>query len=559
MNQAESSIMDRGGITMAQQDWKKSVVYQIYPKSFNDTTGNGIGDIQGIIEKLDYLQFLCVDYLWITPIYDSPMNDNGYDIRDYYQVNAQFGSKSDLKKLVDAAHDRGLKIMLDIVINHTSTSHKWFKAAKASKGNSYRDYYFFRESQQGPPTNWVSKFGGNAWEYDQTTDSYYLHLFDVTQADLNWDNPDVRRELYKMINYWIDFGVDGFRFDVINLISKHALQDSEKTGKEYYTDGPHVHEYIHEMNRQTFGNKEMMTVGEMSSTTIEHCIKYTQPERQELNSVFNFHHLKVDYKEGEKWTNQKFDLQQLKKILMDWQTGIYEGGGWNAIFWCNHDQPRVVSRFGQDNNEEMRRRSAKTLAIVLHLLQGTPYIYQGEEIGMTDPHFQSIDQYRDVESINAYQEMRAAGYSEREILTILGQKSRDNSRTPMQWNADENAGFTTGTPWIDLSYNYKEINVQAALEDTSSILYTYKKLIELRHDCDIVTYGNVVPRYIEHEQLFVYERNYKEEKWLLVANMTSQKALLPDDLQLDGSIVMQNGIIEENIVAPYSVIVVAIR
>lgn len=558
MNQAESSIIDRGGKTMGQQDWKKSVVYQIYPKSFNDTTGNGIGDIQGIIEKLDYLQFLGVDYLWITPIYDSPMNDNGYDIRDYYQVNAQFGSKSDLKKLVDEAHDRGLKIMLDIVINHTSTSHKWFEAAKASKDNYYRDYYFFRESQQGPPTNWVSKFGGNAWEYDQTTDSYYLHLFDVTQADLNWDNPDVRRELYKMINYWIDFGVDGFRFDVINLISKYALQDSEKTGKEYYTDGPHVHEYIHEMNRQTFGNKEMMTVGEMSSTTIEHCIKYTQPERQELNSVFNFHHLKVDYKEGEKWTNQKFDLQQLKQILMDWQTGIYKGGGWNAIFWCNHDQPRVVSRFGQDNNEEMRRRSAKTLAIVLHLLQGTPYIYQGEEIGMTDPHFQSIDQYRDVESINAYQEMRAAGYSEREILTILGQKSRDNSRTPMQWNADENAGFTTGKPWIDLSHNYKEINVQAALEDTSSILYTYKKLIELRHDCDIVTYGNVVPRYIEHEQLFVYERNYKEEKWLLVANMTSQKALLPDDLQLDGSIVMQNGIIEENIVAPYSVIVVAI-
>ncbi|EGQ4431584.1 alpha,alpha-phosphotrehalase [Staphylococcus pseudintermedius] len=542
---------------MVRQDWKKSVVYQIYPKSFNDTTGNGEGDLKGIIEKLDYLQFLGVDYLWLTPIYDSPMNDNGYDIRDYYQVNAQFGDKDDLRTLIDEAHARGLKMMLDIVINHTSTEHEWFQQAQQSLDNPYRDYYFFRRSEDGPPTNWLSKFGGNAWQYDEQTDAYYLHLFDVTQADLNWDNPEVRHALYEMINYWIDFGVDGFRFDVINLISKDTFEDSNEIGKEYYTDGPRVHDYIHEMNRHTFGDRDMMTVGEMSSTSIDHCIQYTNPERQELSSVFNFHHLKVDYRDGQKWTNQKFDLLQLKQILMEWQTKMYAGNGWNAIFWCNHDQPRVVSRFGSDATEALRQQSAKTLAIALHLLQGTPYIYQGEEIGMTDPHFQSIQQYRDVESLNAYREMREAGIDEAEILTILGQKSRDNSRTPMQWNDEAHAGFTTGTPWIEVANNYNTVNVEAAMADPESILYMYKKLIQLRHEHDIVTYGEVVPRYLDHPQLFVYERRYQGDTWLIIANMTSEKVTLPEDLDRSGSVVLQNGIIEGNELEAYATIVVA--
>lgn len=542
---------------MVRQDWKKSVVYQIYPKSFNDTTGNGEGDLKGIIEKLDYLQFLGVDYLWLTPIYDSPMNDNGYDIRDYYQVNAQFGDKDDLRTLIDEVHARGLKMMLDIVINHTSTEHEWFQQAQQSVDNPYRDYYFFRRSEDGPPTNWLSKFGGNAWQYDEQTDAYYLHLFDVTQADLNWDNPEVRHALYEMINYWIDFGVDGFRFDVINLISKDTFEDSNEIGKEYYTDGPRVHDYIHEMNRHTFGDRDMMTVGEMSSTSIDHCIQYTNPERQELSSVFNFHHLKVDYRDGQKWTNQKFDLLQLKQILMEWQTKMYAGNGWNAIFWCNHDQPRVVSRFGSDATEALRQQSAKTLAIALHLLQGTPYIYQGEEIGMTDPHFQSIQQYRDVESLNAYREMREAGIDEAEILTILGQKSRDNSRTPMQWNDEAHAGFTTGTPWIEVANNYNTVNVEAAMADPESILYMYKKLIQLRHEHDIVTYGEVVPRYLDHPQLFVYERRYQGDTWLIIANMTSEKVTLPEDLDRSGSVVLQNGIIEGNELEAYATIVVA--
>ncbi|EGQ4087888.1 alpha,alpha-phosphotrehalase [Staphylococcus pseudintermedius] len=542
---------------MVRQDWKKSVVYQIYPKSFNDTTGNGEGDLKGIIEKLDYLQFLGVDYLWLTPIYDSPMNDNGYDIRDYYQVNAQFGDKDDLRTLIDEAHARGLKMMLDIVINHTSTEHEWFQQAQQSVDNPYRDYYFFRRSEDGPPTNWLSKFGGNAWQYDEQTDAYYLHLFDVTQADLNWDNPEVRHALYEMINYWIDFGVDGFRFDVINLISKDTFEDSNEIGKEYYTDGPRVHDYIHEMNRHTFGDRDMMTVGEMSSTSIDHCIQYTNPERQELSSVFNFHHLKVDYRDGQKWTNQKFDLLQLKQILMEWQTKMYAGNGWNAIFWCNHDQPRVVSRFGSDATEALRQQSAKTLAIALHLLQGTPYIYQGEEIGMTDPHFQSIQQYRDVESLNAYREMREAGIDEAEILTILGQKSRDNSRTPMQWNDEAHAGFTTGTPWIEVANNYNTVNVEAAMAEPESILYMYKKLIQLRHEHDIVTYGEVVPRYLDHPQLFVYERRYQGDTWLIIANMTSEKVTLPEDLDRSGSVVLQNGIIEGNELEAYATIVVA--
>lgn len=550
-------FLDKGGINMIQNDWRKSVVYQIYPKSFNDTTGDGKGDLNGIIEKLDYIKYLGVDYIWLTPIYESPMNDNGYDISDYFKINEEFGTLDDFKKLIYEAHRRDLKVMLDIVINHTSTEHHWFKEAIHSKDNPYRDFYFFKSSADGPPTNWQSKFGGNAWEYDEKSDEYYLHLFDVTQADLNWDNEKVRQALYEMVNYWIQFGVDGFRFDVINLISKDEFKNSEAIGKEFYTDGPRVHQYLHELNRHTFGNRNMMTVGEMSSTTIDNCIKYTRPERQELNSVFNFHHLKVDYKDGEKWTNEKYDFLKLKKILMEWQVGIHNGGGWNAIFWCNHDQPRVVSRFGDDTNELNRQASAKMLAIVLHMLQGTPYIYQGEEIGMTDPHYTSIQKYRDVESLNAYTHLKEEGISEEEILTILSQKSRDNSRTPIQWNQNENAGFTSGTPWIDLPKNIDTINVEDAISNKDSVLHVYRQLIKLRHHHDIITYGDIEPLYMDHPQLFIYRRNYKNDSWLIIANFSNEAVRIPDDLDIVGDIIIQSGTIFDNKISSYGAIVIS--
>lgn len=544
---------------MAHKDWKKSVVYQIYPKSFNDTTGNGEGDINGIIEKLDYIQYLGVDYIWLTPVYESPMNDNGYDISNYLKINERFGTLEDFETLISEAHKRDLKVMLDIVINHTSTEHQWFKEAISSKDNPYRDYYYFKPSQDGPPTNWESKFGGNAWQYDEKTDEYYLHLFDVTQADLNWNNEKVRQSLYEVVNHWIQFGVDGFRFDVINLISKGEFKDSPQIGKEFYTDGPRVHEYLHELNRHTFGDKDMMTVGEMSSTTIDNCINYTRPDRQELSSVFNFHHLKVDYVDGEKWSNAKLDFLKLKEILMDWQIGIFEGGGWNAIFWCNHDQPRVVSRFGDDSTEENRQASAKMLAIALHMLQGTPYIYQGEEIGMTDPHFDSIQQYRDVESRNAYDNLMQQGIDESEVLTILGQKLRDNSRTPIQWTSEKQAGFTSGTPWIDIPNNAEHINVEAAIEDTTSVLHTYRELIKLRHEHDIITYGDIEPMYMEHPQLFIYRRNYDNQTWLVIANFSKETIKLPEDLYSEGTTIIQSGTIENGEISPFGAVVINVQ
>lgn len=544
---------------MAHKDWKKSVVYQIYPKSFNDTTGNGEGDINGIIEKLDYIQYLGVDYIWLTPVYESPMNDNGYDISNYLKINERFGTLEDFETLISEAHKRDLKVMLDIVINHTSTEHQWFKEAISSKDNPYRDYYYFKPSQDGPPTNWESKFGGNAWQYDEKTDEYYLHLFDVTQADLNWNNEKVRQSLYEVVNHWIQFGVDGFRFDVINLISKGEFKDSPQIGKEFYTDGPRVHEYLHELNRHTFGDKDMMTVGEMSSTTIDNCINYTRPDRQELSSVFNFHHLKVDYVDGEKWSNAKLDFLKLKEILMDWQIGIFEGGGWNAIFWCNHDQPRVVSRFGDDSTEENRQASAKMLAIALHMLQGTPYIYQGEEIGMTDPHFDSIQQYRDVESRNAYDNLMQQGIDESEVLTILGQKSRDNSRTPIQWTSEKQAGFTSGTPWIDIPNNAEHINVEAAIEDTTSVIHTYRELIKLRHEHDIITYGDIEPMYMEHPQLFIYRRNYDNQTWLVIANFSKETIKLPEDLYSEGTTIIQSGTIENGEISPFGAVVINVQ
>ncbi|MBU3570863.1 alpha,alpha-phosphotrehalase [Priestia aryabhattai] len=522
--------------------WKKSVVYQIYPKSFYDTTGNGVGDIAGIIEKLDYLKKLGVDVVWLTPIYKSPQRDNGYDISDYFVIQEEYGTMEDFDRLVAEAHKRDLKIIMDIVVNHTSTEHEWFQEAKKSKDNPYRDFYIWKDQKEdgSAPTNWVSKFGGSAWEHDKLTEQSYLHLFDVTQADLNWENERVRRSVYDMMTFWFEKGVDGFRLDVINLISKDQrfLDDDGSIapgdGRKFYTDGPRVHEYMREMNQEVFSKYDSMTVGEMSSTTVDHCIKYSHPNRHELSMTFNFHHLKVDYPNGEKWALADFDFIKLKEILSTWQTEMNKGGGWNALFWCNHDQPRVVSRYG--NDELYHNKSAKMLAATIHLMQGTPYIYQGEEIGMTNPKFSSINEYRDVESLNVYEIKRAQGMDENEILEILKHKSRDNSRTPVQWSDEPNAGFTKGKPWINPGDNYREINVEKALDDEDSIFYFYQKLIALRKQYEIITSGNYELILGEDEQIFAYIRNGADEKLLVINNFYGSETAfeLPEDITFEG-------------------------
>ncbi|WP_208639649.1 alpha,alpha-phosphotrehalase [Halobacillus trueperi] len=521
--------------------WKKAVVYQIYPKSFNDTTGNGVGDIQGIIEKLDYLNKLGVDVLWLTPMYKSPQNDNGYDISDYYDIHDEFGTMQDFETLLEETHKRGMKLIMDIVVNHTSTDHQWFQEARKSKDNPYRDYYIWRDPVNGEePTNWQSKFGGNAWEYDEKTGQYYLHLFDVTQADLNWENEQMREDIYEMMRFWGEKGVDGFRLDVINLISKNQEFPNDDgsvapgDGRKFYTDGPRVHEFMQEMNREVFKPYDLMTVGEMSSTSIEHCVKYTAPDRDELSMTFSFHHLKVDYPNGEKWTVADFDFHELKQILSRWQREMNAGNGWNALFWCNHDQPRVLSRFGDDENYPVE--SGKMLATTIHMMQGTPYIYQGEEFGMTNPKFESIDRYRDVESLNMHEELKAKGVSEEGIIEILKQKSRDNSRTPVQWNREENAGFTEGTPWIDVADNYKEINAEVVMNKENSIFNHYQKLIELRKSHDIITHGDYRLLVPDHNQVFAYLREWNGEQLLVVNNFYGEDTTftLPEDVQVSG-------------------------
>lgn len=508
-------------MTAMQEWWRKAVVYQIYPKSFNDTMGTGVGDLQGITEKLDYLQDLGVDVIWLTPPYSSPQKDNGYDISDYYNIHEEYGTMKDFEELLKEAHDRGIKLIMDIVVNHTSTEHNWFKESISSKNNPYRNYYIWKDPVNGEePTNWQSKFGGNAWEWDERTGQYYLHLFDVTQADLNWENEKVRQDVYEMMHFWFHKGVDGFRLDVINLISKDQKFPNDDgsvppgDGRKFYTDGPRVHEFMHEMNKEVFSHYDALTVGEMSSTTIDHCIKYTKPERKELSMTFNFHHLKVDYPNGEKWALADFDFLALKDILSMWQVKMHKGGGWNALFWCNHDQPRVVSRYGNDGR--YHKESAKMLAATVHMMQGTPYIYQGEEFGMTNPKFESIDQYRDVETLNFYQAKKEEGWSDEEILPLIQAKSRDNSRTPVQWTGEENAGFTNGTPWIPVAANYKTVNAKAAIEDADSIYYFYKQLIQLRKKYEVITYGDYELLLKEDPRLFVYTRSYKNETLLVI-------------------------------------------
>ncbi|MEK4651052.1 MULTISPECIES: alpha,alpha-phosphotrehalase [Niallia] len=536
---------------MKQAWWQKAVVYQIYPKSFQDTTGNGVGDIQGIIKRLDYLKELGVDVLWLTPIYASPQKDNGYDISDYYSIHHEYGTMEDFDQLLKEAHQKGLKVIMDIVVNHTSTEHEWFKQAASSKDNPYRDFYIWKDGKEdgSEPTNWQSKFGGNAWQYDEKTGQYYLHLFDITQADLNWENEKLRNEVYKMMQFWFEKGVDGFRLDVINLISKNQdFPDDDGSaapgdGRKFYTDGPRVHEFIHEMNQEVFSKYDSMTVGEMSSTTLEHCVKFTKPERNELSMTFNFHHLKVDYPDGEKWEIGEMDFLALKQILSKWQVGMNEGGGWNALFWCNHDQPRIVSRYGNDG--EFHKESAKMLATTIHMMQGTPYIYQGEEFGMTDPKFTSIDQYRDVESLNMYNILQANGKSEEEILEILRRKSRDNSRTPVQWNGEKNAGFTDGTPWIETARNYRELNAENALKDKESIFYHYQKLIQLRKEYNIITDGDYELLAPEDDKIFAYLRSTDKEKLLVVNNFYEEEVTftLPEHIDwtgLTGTILLSN-------------------
>ena len=516
------------------KDFKKSVVYQIYPKSFSDSNNDGIGDIKGIIGKLDYLKSLGVDYIWLTPVYISPQKDNGYDVADYCSIDPRYGTMEEFEELVKEAKNRDIYLMLDMVFNHTSTEHEWFK--KAINGDEkYKNYYIFKKGKNGEaPTNWISKYGGSAWEYVEKLDEYYLHLFDVTQADLNWDNEELRKEIYKVVNFWIDKGVKGFRLDVINLISKPEVyeDDYEGDGRRFYTDGPNIHRYLKELNENTFGKYEdIITVGEMSSTSIDNCIKYSNSEEKELSMVFNFHHLKVDYKDGEKWSLMDFDFKALKDLFNSWQRGLIEGDGWNALFWCNHDQPRINSRFGDVN--EYLKESSKMLATAVHLMKGTPYIYQGEEIGMTNPEFENIEEYRDVESINYYNILKEKGIKKEEILEILKSKSRDNSRTPMQWDNSINSGFTKGTPWINVSRRYKEINAENNIKDEDSILYHYKKLIAVRKEEDAIAYGDYRILDKDNEKVYAYERSLDNTSVIVVNNFYKEEVEINLSKEID--------------------------
>lgn len=504
-------------------DFTKSCVYQIYPKSYCDTTGNGMGDLNGVTQKLDYLKELGVDYIWLTPFFVSPQKDNGYDVQDYYHIDPLYGTMEDLDRLIAEAKDRGIGLMFDMVFNHTSTYHEWFQ--KALQGDpKYKDYYIFKKGKHGkPPTNWQSKFGGNAWEYVEKLDAYYLHLFDKTQADLNWENEEVREEMKQILLYWKKKGIRGFRFDVINLISKPDCyeDDQEGDGKRFYTDGTKVHQYLREMVEDTgLDAEDMITVGEMSATTIDHCIQYTNPAEKQLKMCFNFHHLKVDYKDGNKWSLMPYDFMKMKELFQTWQVAMAKHHGWNAVFWCNHDQPRALSRFGDDGR--YRKQSAKMLALAIHGMRGTPYIYQGEEIGMTNAYFTSIDQYRDVESTQYYEILRSSGIEEKEVYHILGERSRDNSRTPMQWDGSERAGFTEGVSWIDINPNSSRINVEESQKDQDSIFYFYQKLIRLRKEYEVIRSGDYIPMLEDDHQVLAYGRKGEGEDLIVLADFSGQ-------------------------------------
>lgn len=526
-------------------NFKKSTIYQIYPKSFCDSNGDGIGDIRGIISKLDYIKSLGVDYIWSTPFFVSPMNDNGYDVEDYKNINPVFGTMEDVDELISEAEKRGIGLMFDMVFNHTSTHHEWFKKA-LSGDKKYMDYYIFKEGEADtPPTNWQSKFGGSAWEYVPSLKKWYLHLFDVTQADLNWNNPEVREELKNVIRFWKDKGVKGFRFDVVNLISKPDVYEDDNTGdgRRFYTDGPRIHEFLKELVKDT-GIEDMITVGEMSSTSLEHCIRYSDPAEKELSMCFNFHHLKVDYKDGNKWELMEPDYDRLKELFETWQTGMEKKNGWNALFWCNHDQPRIVSRFGDE--KKYRKESAKMLATFIHMLRGTPYIYQGEELGMTNPGYEKIDEYRDVESINYYRILLDEGKTEEEALNILGQRSRDNGRSPMQWNSEKYAGFSESEPWIGVAKNYKYINVEVEEKDEDSVLNYYRKLVDLRKQYEIIQDGSVEFLYGDQSEVFAYKRTLDGQELIVLNNLTENEVLLQEPADCKGYECLISNYIQEN-------------
>ncbi|HHA8951579.1 TPA: alpha,alpha-phosphotrehalase [Streptococcus pneumoniae] len=508
---------------------KGKVVYQIYPKSYKDTTENGFGDFRGIIEKIPYLAKLGVDMVWLNPFYPSPQRDNGYDISDYMAVDPLFGDMADFEEMVCVGKEHKIDFMLDMVLNHCSTEHEWFQ--KALAGDKYYQDFFFIQDQ---PTDWQSKFGGSAWAPFGDTGKYYLHLFDETQADLNWRNSNVRKELFKVVNFWRDKGVKGFRFDVINLIGKDevSVDCPENEGKPAYTDKPIVHNYLRMMNQATFGSDDsFMTVGEMSSTTMENCVLYSSPDRQELSMTFNFHHLKVDYKDGQKWTLAPFDFEELKSLYHSWGKEMSDKDGWSALFWNNHDQPRALNRFVDIQN--FRKEGATMLAASIHLSRGTPYIYMGEEIGMIDPDYDSMADYVDVESLNAYQMLLEEGKSQQEAFQIIQAKSRDNSRIPMQWDASENAGFSTGTPWLKAGKSYKYINVENEIQ--GPIFTFYQDLIRLRKEMPIISEGSYKPAFEDSKQVYAFERQFEDQKLLVLNNFYAK------EVEIDLPAVYQNG------------------
>ena len=500
---------------MERKWWHSSVVYQIYPRSFNDSNGDGIGDINGIREKLDYLKEFGIDVIWLSPVYKSPNDDNGYDISDYCDIMDEFGTMDDMEKLLKEANEKGIKILMDLVVNHTSDEHKWFIEAKKSKDNKFRDYYIWRDPVNGhEPNNLGSCFSGSAWQYDESTDQYYLHLFSKKQPDLNWENENVRNEVYKMMNFWIDKGIGGFRMDVIDLIGK--VPDEMITG-----NGPKLHDYLQEMNKAALEGHDLLTVGETWGATPEIAKLYSNPKRKELSMVFQFEHIGLDQIEGkEKWDVKPLDLLDLKKVLSKWQTEL-EGEGWNSLFWNNHDLPRIVSRWG--NDREYRVESAKMLATLLHGMKGTPYIYQGEELGMTNVRFEDINEYNDIETLNMYKDRISKGYSHDEIMASIYAKGRDNARTPMQWDSTENAGFTTGKPWLKVNKNYKFINVEDCLQDKDSIFYHYKKLINIRKHNDTIIYGNYKLLLPEDKNVFAYSRELNGDKIVVVCNFYNKE------------------------------------
>lgn len=534
---------------MEKRWWKESVVYQIYPRSFCDSNGDGIGDLNGITGKLDYLKELGIDVIWLSPVYKSPNDDNGYDISDYQAIMDEFGTMEDFDRMLATAHEKGIKIMMDLVVNHTSDEHKWFIESRKSTDNPYRDYYIWRPAKEDGnlPNNWGSCFSGPAWEYDKTTDMYFLHLFSKKQPDLNWDNPAVRQDVFDMMNWWLKKGVDGFRMDVISLISKEpGLPDKEPGINGYATfnvsaNGPHVHEYLQEMRQKALNNADTITVGECSGVTLEEAKKYARSDEKELNMVFQFEHMDVDSDEkAGKWTTKKMDLGNLKKILTRWQKGLQDIA-WNSLYWENHDQPRSVSRFGNDS-DEYREISAKMLATCIHMMQGTPYVYQGEELGMTNCPFNTLDNFRDLESINAFHELTEQGkMTEEDMMAAIGYKGRDNARTPMQWDDSAYAGFSTATPWIMVNPNYTKINAKDQINREDSVFKYYQKLIKLRHESELIVYGTYDLILDDDKDIYAYIRTLGDEKLIVYCNFSenTREVELPEEFT-NGKVLISN-------------------